>query len=155
MRYDPGPNMHDSERHTVKNGCMNNAICDGAVDYLREQGRLYGECYATHIVRVLTKYDLRDEEKDAIDLPSHYTQRSMYERYCYENGWLTISDNKGRYPPLAEYKKRKVDDLLWEANVETTEIVAWWTFRQIWKEHCPTIRIRKPCNDTCGECTIF
>jgi hypothetical protein len=48
-----------------------------------------------------------------------------------------------------------VDDLLWEANVETTEIVAWWTFRQIWKEHCPKIRIRKPCNETCGECTIF
>jgi hypothetical protein len=102
MRYDPGPNMHNSESHTVKNGCMNNAIRDGAVDYLREIGRLYGECYATHIVRVLTKYELCDEEKDTIDLPSHYTQRSMYERYCYENGWLTRSDNKGRYTPLAE-----------------------------------------------------
>jgi hypothetical protein len=55
MRYDPGPNMHDSERHTVKNGCMNDAIREGAVDYLCEQGPLYGECYATHIVRVLTK----------------------------------------------------------------------------------------------------
>jgi hypothetical protein len=41
-RYDPGPNMHDRERHTVKNGCMNNAICDGVVDYLRGQGQLYG-----------------------------------------------------------------------------------------------------------------
>jgi hypothetical protein len=39
-RYDPGPNMHDSERHTVNNGCMHDAIRDGAVDYLREQGRL-------------------------------------------------------------------------------------------------------------------
>jgi hypothetical protein len=47
-----------------------------------------------------------------------------------------------------------VDDLLWEANVEITEIVVWWTFRKIWKEHCPKIRIWN-CNDTCGECTIF
>jgi hypothetical protein len=154
-RYDPGPDMHNSERHTIKNGWMKYAIRDGAVDYLREQGQLYGECYATHTVRVLINYELRDEEKGTIDLPSHYTQRNMYEQYCYENGWLTRSDNKGRYPPLAEYKKRKVDDLLWEANVETTEIVAWWTFRKIWKEHWPTIRIQKPCNETCGECTIF
>jgi hypothetical protein len=92
-RYDPGPNMHDSERHTVKNGCMNDAIRGGAVDFLREQGRLYRECYTTRIVRVLTKYKLRDEEKDMIELPSHYTQRSMYARYCYKNEGLTRSDN--------------------------------------------------------------
>jgi hypothetical protein len=52
---------------------MNDAIRDGAVDFLHEQGWIYGECYATHIVRLLTKYELRDEENDAIDLPSHYT----------------------------------------------------------------------------------
>jgi hypothetical protein len=90
---------------------------------------------------VLTKYELCDEEKDAIDLPSHNTQRNMYEQYCYENGWLTRFDNKGRYPPLAEYEKRKVDDLLWEANVATTESVAWWTFQKNWKEYCPKIQI--------------
>jgi hypothetical protein len=104
---------------------MNDVICDGVVDCLFEQGWIYGECYATHIVRVLNKYELCDEEKDAIDLPSHYTQRSMYEQYCYENGWLPISNNKGQCPPLDEYKKRKVNELLWEANFETTEIVAW------------------------------
>jgi hypothetical protein len=65
---------------------MNDAIRGGALDFIREQGRLYGECYVTCIVRVITKYELRDEEKNAIDLPSHYTQRSIYERYCYENG---------------------------------------------------------------------
>jgi hypothetical protein len=58
---------------------MNNTIRDGVVDYLCEQDWLYGEFYVAHIVRVLTKYELRDEEKDAIDLPFHYTQRNMYE----------------------------------------------------------------------------
>jgi hypothetical protein len=78
MRYDPGPNIHDRERHTVRNGCMNDIIRDGIVDYFHEQGWLYGECYAPHIVRVFTKFELRDEEKDAIDLPFHYTQMNMY-----------------------------------------------------------------------------
>jgi hypothetical protein len=127
-RYNQGPDIHDRERHTVKNGCMNDSIHQGDINFIREEGRLRGECYATQIVGVLMKYDLRDEEKDAVDLPSHYMQRRMYERYCYENGWLTKSDNRVRYPPLAEYEKRNVDDVLWEANVATTEVVAWWTF---------------------------
>jgi hypothetical protein len=54
----------------------------------------------------------------------------MYERYCYENGWLAKYDNKGRYQPLAEYEKRKVGDILWEANVATTEVVTSWTFQE-------------------------
>jgi hypothetical protein len=34
------------------------------------------------------------------------------------------------------------------------KIVSWWLFRHIWREDLPNIRIRSPCNDTCGECTI-
>jgi hypothetical protein len=25
----------------------------------------------------------------------------------------------------------------------------------MWQEHCSHIKIRAPCNDTCGECTVF
>jgi hypothetical protein len=65
------------------------------------------------------------------------------------------SDNKGRYPALQDYTKRKVDGLLWADDMDTSEVVAWRTFRTIWKEDYPKIRIRPPCNDMCGECTIF
>jgi hypothetical protein len=34
------------------------------------------------------------------------------------------------------------------------EVFSWWSFREIWKEHCSNIRISRPCNDTCGECTV-
>jgi hypothetical protein len=40
-------------------------------------------------------------------------------------------------------------------EVETLEVCSWWSFRELWKEHYPHIRIHHPCNDTCGECTVF
>jgi hypothetical protein len=48
-----------------------------------------------------------------------------------------------------------MDDIFWEDNVVTSDVCYWWSFWQIWKEHCPHIRIRRPCNDTCGECTVY
>jgi hypothetical protein len=87
------------------------------------------------------KYELRDQEKFAINLPSTFTKRNMYEKYCYENGWTIKLDNKGRYPALQDYTKRKVDDLLSMDDMDTSEVVAWWLFRQIWKEDCPKIQI--------------
>jgi hypothetical protein len=65
------------------------------------------------------------------------------------------SDNKGRYPKVVDYKRRKVDDMFLQEDMESFEVCSWWSLRNIWKEHCSNIRIRSPCNDTCGECTIF
>jgi hypothetical protein len=39
--------------------------------------------------------------------------------------------------------------------MDTDEIVSWWSLRHIWREDLPIIRIRAPCNDTCGDCTIL
>jgi hypothetical protein len=38
--------------------------------------------------------------------------------------------------------------------MESFEVFSWWYFRNIWKEHCSTIHICSPFNDTCGKCTI-
>jgi hypothetical protein len=65
------------------------------------------------------------------------------------------SNNKGRYPKVVEYKRRKADGMFWQADMESFEFCAWWSFSNIWKKNCFNIRIRSPCNDTCGECTIF
>jgi hypothetical protein len=111
--------------------------------------------YATHNVSVLTKYELRDEEKGAVDPPSTFKKRNMYENYCYENGWTIKVDNKGQNASLGEYTKRKINDLLWADNMDTSKVVAWWTFNKICKEGCTKIQVRPPCNNTCGECTIF
>jgi hypothetical protein len=65
------------------------------------------------------------------------------------------SDNKGRYSNVVNYKRLKVDDMFWQAYMESFEVCSWWYFRNIWKEHCSNIRIFSPCNDTCGKCTLF
>jgi hypothetical protein len=91
-----------------------------------------------------------------VDLPSNFTYRSLYEQYCYGRGWLAKADNKGRYPHLGDYNKRKKDDCLFEEeDMVTEEVVSWWSFRCIWKTDVPKIRIRALCNDVCGECTII
>jgi hypothetical protein len=79
----------------------------------------------------------------------------MYEKHCLSRGWAPKSDNMGRYPRLCDYPRRKTDDIFWEDDVEMSDVCSWWSFRQIWKECCPHIRIQRPCNDTCGECTVY
>jgi hypothetical protein len=134
---------------------FSNEIRQSVHDFVKEKGDSCGEFYATHLIRHVTKHELRDEEKDAVDLPPNFTKRNLYDQYCYGRGWAPKADNKGRYPKLQDFTKRKKDDVLWEVGMDTEEIVSWWSFRHIWHEDLPNIRIRAPCNDTCGECTII
>jgi hypothetical protein len=130
-------------------------VTSSVVNFIHQKGLEKGEVYATGIIRSLTGHELRDEEKGAVDLPSSTSRREMYEKHCFSRGWAPTSDNMGRYPRLCDYLRRKTDDIFCEDDVETSDVCSWWSFRQIWKEHYPHIRIRRPCNDTCGECTVY
>jgi hypothetical protein len=90
-----------------------------------------------------------------VDLPSNFTKRNLYEQYCYGRGWAPKADNKGRYPKLQDFPKQKKGDVIWEDDMDTEEIVSWWSFRHIRHEDLPNISSRAPCSDTCGECTIL
>jgi hypothetical protein len=103
----------------------------------------------------LTKYELRGEEKGSIDLPSKNTKREINEMYCFHRGWDVKSDNKGRYPKVVDYVRRKVDAMLWKEDMASFDVCSWWSFRNIWKEHCSIICIRSKCNFAYGECAIF
>jgi hypothetical protein len=150
-RFDPGPNIHKNSGN--KNASFSNESRQSVHDFVKEKGDSCGEYYATRLIRHITKHELRDEEKDAVDLPSDFTKRNIYEQHG--RGWAPKANNKGRYPKLQDFPKRKKDDVLWEDDMDTDEIVSWWSFRHIWREDLPTIRIRAPCNDTCDECTIL
>jgi hypothetical protein len=113
------------------------------------------DVYAIKVIRYLTKTELRDEEICAVEHPSNTTKREMYELYCFNRGWTVKSDNKGRYPSVVDYTRRKVDDMFWQADMVSFEVCSWCSFRNIWKEHCSNIRLHSPCNDTCCESTIF
>jgi hypothetical protein len=151
--FDPGPNIHKNAGN--KNASFSNKINQSVHDFVKEKGDLCGECYATCLIRLLTKQELRDKEKDAVYLTSNLTKRNLYEQYCYGRGWAPKAKNKGRYPKLQDFPKWKKDDVLWKDDMDTEKIVSWWSLRHIWREDLPNIRIRAPYNDTCGECTIL
>jgi hypothetical protein len=130
-------------------------VFDSVLMFIWDKGATERDVYATRVIRYLTKTELRDEEIGAVNLPSNTTKRDMYELFCFNRGWTAKSDNKGRYPKVVDYKRRKLDDIFWQAYTESFEVCSWWSFRNIWKEHCYNIRIRIPCNDTYGDCTIF
>jgi hypothetical protein len=109
--FDPGTNIH--KNYGNKNASFSNEIRQSVHDFVKEKGDSGGECYATRLFHHLTKHKLRYEEKDAVDLPSNFTKRNLYEKYFYGRGWAPKADNKGRYPKLQDFPKRKKDDVLW------------------------------------------
>jgi hypothetical protein len=106
--FDPGPNIHNNAGN--KNASFSNEIRQSVHDFVKEKGDSCGECYASRLIRHITKHELCDEEKDTVDLPSNFTKRNLYEQYCYGRGRAPKADNKGRYPKLQDFPKRKKDD---------------------------------------------
>jgi hypothetical protein len=152
-RHIPGGNVH---KNTVNdNACMSNEALQSVVDFIELKGKQDGKAYATLSIRTLTRNELRAEEKGAMDLPSNTTKRELYEKYCFDRGWAIKSDNMGRYPKVKDYVSRQEDDMFWPSDAVPVEVCSWFSFTDIWKTHCSNIRISRPCNDICGECTVF
>jgi hypothetical protein len=147
-RFLPGKNKHKNNGNIYC--ALTQDVVDSVSTFIRDKGATEGEVHATRVIHSLTKTELRDEEIGAVDLLSNTTKREMYELYCFNRGCTVKSDNKGRYPKVVDYKRRKVEDMFWQEYMESFEVFSWWSFRNIWKGHCSNIRIRSPCNDTCG-----
>lgn len=77
----PGPIKHGNtgmrNRHV---GSILYETEPDVVDFLKQIGVEHGESYATRFIRERTSVGLRREEEDAIDLPSCFTKRKLYER---------------------------------------------------------------------------
>ena len=113
--------------------CVNETLT-----FLNEIGELECEPYATRFVRTLAGYELRDNEKCVIELHPSYTKRKIYERFCYENGWITKSDAKGIYKSWTNYEHREHDEHLgvmasWPPTCYAKVICCWRTFFYTWK----------------------
>jgi hypothetical protein len=61
----------------------------------------------------------------------------------------------GCYPKVKDYVSHQEDYMFWPSGAVPVEVCSWFSFTDIWKTHCSNIRIRRPCNDTCGKCTVF
>jgi len=77
----PGPiwhgNIGSQNRHF---GSTLFATEPAVVAFLRPVALEHGESYATRFVRERTSVGLRNEEEDAVDLPSYMTKRYLYKR---------------------------------------------------------------------------
>ena len=119
---------------------------------------------ATRVVRETTLVALRDSEVDLVDLPSHYTKRHLYGRYCFERGYICKVRSSGAYGKMSNFDPRpnyttvdgvEQEDERWPIGSKPKDITSWWSFRQIWKKEFPNLKIRPPSMDICAECTIF
>ena len=130
------------------------------VDFLHKFGVDEGEAHATRFIRLESGTALRDSDVDMLQLPSFYSKRQLYERYCYDRGWEVRAFNDGSYPPVKKYKRRKNDfedgDMaLWPLGSEPLEVCSWPTFIRIWRNHLPHLKIRSPSLDTCTTCDVM
>ena len=49
--------------------------------------KLLAEPHASKVVRNLTQIVIKDDDDDS-ELPSNFTKRGMYERWCLDRGWV-------------------------------------------------------------------
>jgi hypothetical protein len=149
-RLVPGASVHKNTGNC--NDAMLDETMKSVISFIKQKGKYDGEIYATRIIHSLMKQELMDEEK--VVWIFRQTQPS-YEKFCFDRGWSIKSNHKCWHSNLKDYTNRMADDMLWPADAETSEVCSWFSFRKLLKDHCGNIRIRRPCNDTCGECTSY
>lgn len=77
----PGPKKHGNVG--LQNRHFSSVLFETEPDvvaFLQGLGEQYGESYATRFIRERTSVGVRREEVDAVDLPSHFTKRSLHKR---------------------------------------------------------------------------
>jgi hypothetical protein len=143
-----GTHKHNNSGN--RNGKVKQETEEYVLFYLQGIAKVHDECYATRLVLMLTKFNLRYEEKGIIHLPSSLTKLSVYEKWFWSRGWRATSDARGAY----KYEERNNEEVFWE-DCETLEHCSWWKFCEVWKEKMPHLCIRSPCYGTCAECNSF
>ena len=146
--------------HLKDNAHAISSCTQSVIDFLYDIAKREGESYATRYVRLLTGIAVRDSEKGHTELPSSYTQRFLYEKFCFLRGHLAKSDATGSYGSITNYESRENDDelgdlALWPSGSEKLDICTWATFKNIWNRYLPFVTIRSSAKDTCMDCHIF
>ena len=103
---------------------------------------------------------LRNSDLDQIELPSSFTKRSIYERFCYERGSVAKSNSDGSYLPIDKYEKRPFDDdenglNLFPEGSDRLDVCHWSTFLRTWNKHISHLKVRSPSDNTCVQCNIY
>ena len=122
--------------------------------FLDQVGEEHGEEYATRFVRNLTEVGMRKDEEGLIELPSWFTKRQLYSQWVYTCGYDLSSATMGlkwSYPKQKDWPLRSD----WPTGSPRLPVMSWTSFLQVWSIYYPHMRIRRPCEDVCGECNVY
>lgn len=100
---------------------------------------------STRFVRENVGTGLRDDELDLLELPSSWSKRGLYNRFCDERGWEVKTSSRGT---IQLTKKMGGDEI-------QKPICCWRTFQRFWKREYPNLRLQMPSEDICTECHTF
>ena len=152
------PTLHGlSNRHG--NASMNNET-KASLNMFLETLKDEAEPHASKVVRLTTGLVLKDDD-DNIELPSSYTKRRLYCRWCWEREWdIRPKGGNGSYGKVKDYTRRvsipgTSDDVLWPVDSVSLPVCTMALFSSFWKEHHPLLIIKKSSHDTCGVCYLF
>ena len=109
----------------------------------------------THSSRVICEaagVGLRDDEINLVELPSSFTSRQLYYRWCYSRGYCVKADAQGKLPKISDYLIREYDEVHWPHGSVPLPVCARIYFQNFWKQNYNNLKIRKPSHDTCNEC---
>ena len=133
---------------------MNAEIKQSMRDFL-EALKEEAETHASKCVRLVTGIVLKEDD-DNIELPSSFTKRGVYGRWCWSRGWeVRPKGGNGSYGKVADCARRKNDEHLWPLGSEAMPVCCYTTFIVFWEQHFTTLKIKKSSHDTCGVCFGF
>ena len=113
-----------------------------------EELKEFGSPKATRFVREEAGIGLRDSEIDLVELPTAWSKRAMYARFCFERGHVVTTTATG----ITKTTERS--DAQWDNGNKKT-ICHWKTFLSYWENNFPQLRIAAPSADICSECHVF
>ena len=150
----PGIKVHGN-MSKIKNCGENKMFIDASLISFFENFKGEAETHSTRVICQETGVGLRDEEIDTVELPSSYSKRRLYYKYCFNRGYVLKADAKGKIPAVKNYPLRDFNNDDWPIGSRPLPVCAWITFRRFWKANYPKMKIRPPSRDTCVECWKF
>jgi len=127
---------------------VDSLVREDVIEYLEDLSLSYGEPRATVVVRTLTGVSLRNSDNEIIELPPFLSKRKIYARFCYSRGFVAVNGPRGKI--TVEKRTDEMCDVDLELPVGSFTL-----FNQVWKEEFPTLLIRAPVEDICGDCYRF
>jgi hypothetical protein len=97
-----------------------------------------------NLVRDMVETELREDDEDISELPSHMSKRSLFNRMLLQLGWTYAYDSKSRVISRDFVEGR-----------DQQRAPSWSSFLRYWAKHHPKLLIAGAREDVCNQCYVF